>query len=517
MMKFKEMLFSESTAGSSLGLLNSNWSPNNFVNGKSTSWLRLSLDRLRRRHLFRHGSYFRLRCFLPVLVLSLVWLKISHPAALLNTHSLLNATITMRHLLLAVGIVVFWNVSLLLKPHRMISLRRDVSGEFQRLVFASLFCGSLLFLGNAMRHTWMRGIDLGLSLTIALIAASTVLLAGAFLASSDLLPNPSRSRRALIVGSGMRTERLRAMVRSSHSRLEIVGCVDDEYMGNNAAVDNYLGTIDKLPELLKEQPVEVVLIGLPIKSMYEKIQNVISVCDSIGVESNYMSDVFKTTHGVRQPASPSPYFVALGDTTRDLRRWIKRGLDLLITVPAFLLISPLLLVIAIVVKLTSPGPVFFVQQRYGLHRQRFPMFKFRSMVVDAEKLQAALETKNEANGPVFKMKSDPRITRVGAFLRRTSLDELPQLINVLRGDMSIVGPRPLPLRDVSRFEESSLLRRFSVPPGITCLWQARGRSNTLFDEWMKLDLEYIDNWSIGLDLSIIAMTVPAVLRGSGAM
>jgi lipopolysaccharide/colanic/teichoic acid biosynthesis glycosyltransferase len=145
------------------------------------------------------------------------------------------------------------------------------------------------------------------------------------------------------------------------------------------------------------------------------------------------------------------------------------------------------------------------------------MLKFRTMVVDAESLQEALEKKNEASGPVFKMKQDPRVTPLGRFLRKTSLDELPQLFNVLLGDMSLVGPRPLPRRDVSRFEDSWLMRRFSVKPGLTCLWQVNGRSNTSFDHWIAQDLEYIDRWSLRLDLEILVRTVPAVVRGSGAM
>jgi lipopolysaccharide/colanic/teichoic acid biosynthesis glycosyltransferase len=173
--------------------------------------------------------------------------------------------------------------------------------------------------------------------------------------------------------------------------------------------------------------------------------------------------------------------------------------------------------IAIVIKLTSPGPVLFVQQRYGFNRRRFPMLKFRTMVVDAERRQADLESANEAGGPVFKIKSDPRVTSIGKILRRASLDELPQLINVLRGDMSLVGPRPLPLRDVARFDEPWLLRRFSVPPGLTCLWQIGGRSETKFDEWIRLDLQYVDQWSLALDLRILVQTIPAVFRGTGAV
>jgi lipopolysaccharide/colanic/teichoic acid biosynthesis glycosyltransferase len=139
------------------------------------------------------------------------------------------------------------------------------------------------------------------------------------------------------------------------------------------------------------------------------------------------------------------------------------------------------------------------------------------MVPDAEAQQVTLESQNEAQGPVFKIKNDPRVTSLGRFLRKTSLDELPQLVNVLKGEMSLVGPRPLPLRDIARFNDSWLMRRFSVKPGLTCLWQVRGRSNANFAQWIAYDLEYIDNWSPLLDLKILMMTIPAVVRGSGAI
>jgi lipopolysaccharide/colanic/teichoic acid biosynthesis glycosyltransferase len=160
--------------------------------------------------------------------------------------------------------------------------------------------------------------------------------------------------------------------------------------------------------------------------------------------------------------------------------------------------------------------VIFKQTRYGLNKNPFSMYKFRSMVVDAESQQSQLEHLNETSGPVFKIKRDPRITRLGALLRKTSIDELPQLFNVLLGHMSLVGPRPLPTRDVSRFSDLSLMRRFSVKPGVTGLWQVSGRSNLDFDGWIALDLRYIDTWTLMLDLRILAMTIPAVLKGRGA-
>jgi exopolysaccharide biosynthesis polyprenyl glycosylphosphotransferase len=200
----------------------------------------------------------------------------------------------------------------------------------------------------------------------------------------------------------------------------------------------------------------------------------------------------------------------------DHRLTIKRALDVCGAAAVIVVLSPVMLAAAAAVKLTSHGPALFTQERFGLNRRRFQMLKFRTMVADAEQLQNDLEERNEANGPVFKIAADPRITRVGRFLRRTSIDELPQLFNVLRGDMAIVGPRPLPVRDVQRFTRASDMRRFSVRPGLTCLWQVSGRSNLTFEEWISLDLRYIDGWSLALDFLILLRTVPAVIRGTGA-
>jgi exopolysaccharide biosynthesis polyprenyl glycosylphosphotransferase len=196
---------------------------------------------------------------------------------------------------------------------------------------------------------------------------------------------------------------------------------------------------------------------------------------------------------------------------------VKRVLDVTIALTTLILCAPLMAVAALSIRVSSRGPVFFVQKRLGINKRRFNMYKFRTMAVNAEQNQAALEHLNEASGSAFKIKNDPRVTAIGRFLRKTSIDELPQLINVLRGDMSLVGPRPLPGRDYDRFDQDWQRRRFSVRPGMTCLWQVNGRSSIGFEEWMKLDLNYIDQWSIWLDLEILIRTVPAVLRGSGAV
>jgi len=177
----------------------------------------------------------------------------------------------------------------------------------------------------------------------------------------------------------------------------------------------------------------------------------------------------------------------------------------------------LFLLLALYIKISSPGPILFRQQRSGLNGRPFTIFKFRTMVTNAEQFKHELSAMNEMTGPVFKVTNDPRITPAGKFLRKWSLDELPQIFNVLRGEMSLVGPRPLPVDEVKRFENLSHRRRLSVKPGLTCLWQVKGRNQINdFREWVRLDLEYIDNWSLGLDFKILLMTIPAVLRGTGA-
>ena len=194
----------------------------------------------------------------------------------------------------------------------------------------------------------------------------------------------------------------------------------------------------------------------------------------------------------------------------------RRILDLSIAALVLLVFSIPMGIIAACVRLTSNGKALFSQKRVGRNGRLFRIYKFRTMVENAEAAQAALENMNQNSGPVFKIFKDPRVTRVGAFLRKTSIDELPQLINVLKGEMSLVGPRPLNMRDVGRFSEAWLMRRFSVKPGLTCLWQISGRSNVSFDRWIALDLHYIDHWSLQLDFKILAMTLPVVIKGTGA-
>ena len=218
-----------------------------------------------------------------------------------------------------------------------------------------------------------------------------------------------------------------------------------------------------------------------------------------------------------QSAGKNRVLVFRTSTGDFLYRLMKRAVDITGASFGILIFSPIALVIAVAVKLTSPGPIVFQQMRSGKRGRRFTILKFRSMVSNAPELHAGLQKKNEMQGPTFKVSNDPRVTRVGEFLRRTSLDELPQFLNVLRGEMSLVGPRPLPDYETAQIEKSTHRRRLSVKPGLTCLWQIRGRNSiTSFEEWVQLDIEYIDNATLLLDLWIIIQTIPAVLLRRGA-
>jgi exopolysaccharide biosynthesis polyprenyl glycosylphosphotransferase len=194
----------------------------------------------------------------------------------------------------------------------------------------------------------------------------------------------------------------------------------------------------------------------------------------------------------------------------------KRTVDLVLSLALLVLLSPLLTAVAIAIKMTSSGPLLFRQKRVGINKRQFTMYKFRTMVPNAEKLQEMLLPQNEMSGPAFKIKNDPRVTRIGSILRKASIDELPQLLNVLKGDMSLVGPRAMSVRDYQFFDQDWQRRRFSVRPGITCLWQVKGRNNVPFEQWMEMDMQYIDKWSLWLDFKILARTIPAVIRGTGA-
>jgi exopolysaccharide biosynthesis polyprenyl glycosylphosphotransferase len=301
----------------------------------------------------------------------------------------------------------------------------------------------------------------------------------------------------------------------------IVGFVDEDWAGSA----DFVGTTYKhcsdfkgLAEFLRWNVVDEVAFYLPLRSFYGLSSEVAALCEHHGIIMRFGASIFdlKIAQSGVDELGGDHHLTAFAGSHAVWSSVVKRTIDIIISATMLILLAPLLIVIAVAVKLTSPGPAFFLQERVGLNKRRFLICKFRTMVQNAETLLAGLETLNEVSGPVFKIKNDPRMTPCGSFLRRTSLDELPQLFNVLKGDMSLVGPRPLPVRDYAGFNEDWQRRRFSVRPGITCLWQVNGRSSLPFDRWMELDIEYLDRWSLWLDLKILARTIPAVMKGSGA-
>jgi exopolysaccharide biosynthesis polyprenyl glycosylphosphotransferase len=275
--------------------------------------------------------------------------------------------------------------------------------------------------------------------------------------------------------------------------------------------------LEQVAKLLETRPIDEMFLSLPLEAHQELIRGVVDVCDEQGVTVRVLSSLLDRIVSRAQidEMDGRPIVSIFSGPPDSLLLAVKRLLDVTVSALVLALATPVLLLLALVIKLDSRGPALFVQERVGLGGRRFHFYKFRTMVVDAESRQADLEHLNEAKGAVFKIKHDPRVTRVGRVIRSLSLDELPQLLNVLKGDMSLVGPRPLPVRDVLRIGNRAHRRRFSVKPGITCLWQVGGREPD-FEAWIKTDMEYIDNWSLSLDLKILARTIPAVLTGRGA-
>jgi exopolysaccharide biosynthesis polyprenyl glycosylphosphotransferase len=329
-------------------------------------------------------------------------------------------------------------------------------------------------------------------------------------------------RNIVIVGTNARALRFAELVEDKPTLgYQIRGFVDEEWKG----LQKFRGTGRELVALLgdfgnylREHVVDEVVIALPLSSHYAQCSNILLACEEQGVLVHILPDFFDVNHArlSLEVLEDQPVITLRTGAMEGWPVLVKRAVDLVVAAVLLVLLTPLFILVAILIKLTSPGPVFFVQDRVGLHKRPFRFVKFRTMVEDAEHQQAALEKLNQVSGPVFKIWNDPRTTPLGAVLRKTSIDELPQLVNVVLGDMSLVGPRPLPLRDYRAFDADWHRRRFSVRPGMTCLWQIEGRNSIPFDRWMELDMQYIDQWSLWLDFKILANTLPAVVAGKGA-
>ena len=326
--------------------------------------------------------------------------------------------------------------------------------------------------------------------------------------------------RVLVVGTGAEAVAFAGSLRERSSwNNRLVGFVRVAGLPELTEADPILGKVEDLTYLLDSEVVDEVVFAVPERT-HEDFAAALAACDERGVDVLLSMPSTVQLHGEMELANMTGFNMPMIGITQkptvEVRLIGKRVLDILASFLGIIAISPLLATVAILIKLEDGGPILFKQVRSGLQGRKFPMLKFRSMCIDAEKKKADLMHLNEMQGPVFKIKHDPRITRIGRFIRKTSIDELPQLFNVLAGQMSLVGPRPPLPSEVAQYKPRHR-RRPSVRPGITGLWQVSGRNEISdFDEWMALDLKYIDTWSLWLDIKILLKTLPVVLLHKGA-
>ena len=327
-------------------------------------------------------------------------------------------------------------------------------------------------------------------------------------------------RRILIIGTGKRAKKfIRIIEGNPDLSIKIVGLMDIEADKKGEIIEGHevIGTLDDIPDVINANIVDEVVFIVP-RSWLNKIEDVLFYCESAGLKVHIAVNLFdlKFSRAKQTDLQGFPLLVFESTPEKLGHLFIKRVIDFALSGIAIVLLAPVFIVIAILIKTTSEGPVFFEQSRCGLYGRQFILYKFRTMIIDAEARLNDILKFNEMDGAVFKMTNDPRVTKIGKWLRKSSLDELPQLWNVFKGDMSLVGPRPHLPSEVDNYDNWQR-RRLSMRPGITCLWQASGRNEiTDFKEWMRLDLEYIDNWSLWLDVKILLKTIPSVLLGIGA-
>ena len=324
----------------------------------------------------------------------------------------------------------------------------------------------------------------------------------------------------LVVGTGEKAQSFADLLNQNQKwGLHLIGMVAENRFGtypDRAGNHVVIGNLDDLEWICHKNVVDEVIFVVPGKILSD-MEDLFLLCEELGVNARIAVGIFPhlIARATLEDFSNIPLLTFSTKPTNWVALLVKRGIDLVIAWSALIFAMPVWLLIAVIVKLDSNGPVLFCQERCGLNGRRFTMYKFRSMVVDAELRMKEVFSHNELVGPVFKIKNDPRVTRAGKLLRKTSFDEIPQLLNVIKGDMSIVGPRPAIPAEVDKYERWQR-RRLSMKPGLTSLWVVRGRNNIPFEQWMQFDLEYIDKWSLELDAKILLQTIPVVLTGRGA-
>jgi len=391
-----------------------------------------------------------------------------------------------------------------------------ITGVVSRAALFFLVCiAALIFLFNLIFVGRLIIIIFMILAYFSIIAEKIILISGL----KYFRKKGFNQRRIIIVGTGKRAGGIIQMIRSHPEwGFKIIGAIDDEPgrgISVVAGVD-VIGNLDIISEILKKEAIDEVIIVVP-RSRLNHIEKAVLSCETVGVKVVVAMDLFNIKIArARYTDLDGIPFVSFQTRPGKARQLIfKRLIDIVLSFMGIVLGFPIFLATALAIKITSKGPIIFKQERVGLNSRRFILYKFRTMDVGADALRAEMEAKNELDGPVFKIKRDPRVTPVGRVLRKLSIDELPQLFNVLAGQMSLIGPRALATYEMDKIDLWQR-RRFSMRPGLTCLWQVKGRNNIDFNTWMKLDLEYLDNWSIWLDIKILAKTIPVVIFGTGA-
>ncbi len=418
-------------------------------------------------------------------------------------------------------ILVIWSILLFsyhsYHSHRTIPLTREALTIFRVVIVGNVLLATVAYLMPLRQLSRAWFILFALLSAIFLVAEKIFLRVLARYVRSKGL----NYRTILIVGTGRRaTDVARMIAGHNYWGYKILGFVTDGHrLPNGWARYRVFGAVPDLKRILESpmaEPVDEIVFAVTRKKL-DEMKQIFLMCEELGIRTRVAMNIFpnRVARIELEELEGIPFLTFTTTPSNETQLAAKRMLDVSVSMLLLLLAAPIILFAALAIRLSSPGSVFFKQERIGLNGRIFTLYKFRTMIADAHQRRAELNHLNEMTGPVFKSKVDPRVTPVGRFLRRFSLDELPQLWNVLRGDMSLVGPRPPIPEEVEAYHRWHR-RRLSMKPGLTCLWQVSGRNNVDFERWMKLDLQYIDNWSPSLDFKILLRTIPAVLSGRGA-
>jgi exopolysaccharide biosynthesis polyprenyl glycosylphosphotransferase len=416
---------------------------------------------------------------------------------------------------------VSYNMSQLYQPGQYLDLANSFICILKAVLTALIILVLLLFLWH-MADISRLFLALFAGLTVALLFAVRV---GRMLLHHNGIVQGSYQREILIIGSRDRAKDLIQYLQSvSYYSCRILGCleVDESSIGREVVAGvKVIGSMKDFRQILLELAVDEVIFAMPLKHI-DNAAALIADTEHLGINMRILPDwqIHQMRYRPEIAAVHVEDFVGLptlsltSTSRRVCELTLKELIDRCSAFLGLILLSPLFVLISLTIRLTSEGPVFFRQKRSGLNGRTFSLYKFRSMVLNAEELRAGLEDLNQEDGPAFKLDKDPRVTWIGRLLRKTSLDELPQLINVFKGEMSLVGPRPPIPAEVEQYDLWQR-RRLSMKPGITCIWQVSGRNSVAFDQWMRMDLDYIDNWSLWLDIKLLLRTIPAVVLGTG--